>query len=238
MAHTLGVGPATSNGVGLTSLGVTINATTAGRSLVALCWFVDPTATLSSVSCSGESNLTLIGALQAGTIGGTRYGMQIAYLSNNTGGGNKTVTMTLSESGNNLGICAIEYAGGDTSAWYDSAEAGGTGNSSTPSVNLTTNTDSALIVGLEVNGSGDPTPGSGYTAITLPNIYWYEDGQYDLDVGAAGSKTFNFTLGGAADWVLKCAAFKVPGAAGRTTRNTHPWSLGIELGMRIGMPTT
>ena len=40
------------------------------------------------------------------------------------------------------------------------------------------------------------------------------------------------------NWLRPIVGKRAAAAGGRTTRNTHPWSLGIELGMRIGMPTT
>lgn len=214
MAHTLGVGPA-SAAAGTATVSVVLTGTTAGRSIAVMVWFVgSATAVVTSVSCTAESNLTLIGSISRVNIGGGDYGMQLCYLSNITTSGDKTITFTPSAGGLSLGICAVEIVGGDTGGWLGSTTVFATGTSSAPSVSITTSTANEFVIGMVACNDSSQTAGSGYTQIVLPNAYWYEEGQYDLDVGAAGSKTFNFTLGGSADWGILCASFKL--AAGTT----------------------
>jgi hypothetical protein len=207
VAITLGVGPAGGVTSG-TTIAVTLNGCTSGRSLVALIIWTHATATISSVTCTSESNMTLIGSLQHQLINGAEYSLQIAYLSNITASGNKTVTATFTASSAASTMAITEFIGGDTSAFYDTgSDAGADSNT----VSVTTSVANCLVIGMVASDAGsDPTPGTGYTAITaLGNAYWWEEGQYDLDAGAAGAKTFDFDAGG----VIKAAAFKPSGGA-------------------------
>lgn len=207
MAHTLGVGPTTGSNTGTTE-NLTLVGTTIGRSIAILVWWCHATAVVSSITISGESNATLIGTPERRDLtSGALYALQVAYLSNNTAGGDKTITATFDASTAACGLCAVEIAGGDTAGWYDGAEAGAQAGT----VNITTNTANAFVIGVCADNGGGPTAGSGYTAIVLPNVFWFEEGQYDLDVGAAGSKTFDMGVSGTA--VIKCAAFKIAGGA-------------------------
>lgn len=219
MAFTKGIGPVVGTGsASPTNLALNgANAPTAGRSLVVgVVWSLSG-ITLTSVTLTGESNLTRL-TTQTGSVSGVDYSANIAYLSNITSSGNKTVGCNFSGTPDAVTLFAIELIGGDTSALYDNAEAGAAGTSASPSVNIVTNTANACIVGLIGAGNSTTNPGGNYTRITLTNVENWEEGSYDLDAGAAGTIAYDWSLGGSAAYVLKCAAFKLAGGA--TTRGT------------------
>lgn len=205
MAFTLGVGPANANGGSGTTVAATLTGTTAGRHLIVLIGWENGTQTLSSVTCSGESDLTILTSSTAN--GGGR--IAIAYLANNVNGGDKTVTATFSGSVTGKAISVNEFYGGDTTSLLD-AQNTATGSTANPSLSLTTTTDGALIVSAVTAPSGSPTAGTDYTLIagtSLWGIAW--KCEYDLDAGTAGSKTVNFVNASATSWTMAAAAFKL-----------------------------
>lgn len=218
MAHTLGVGPTTgvSGGGADDTVNATLVGTTAGRGILILVWYMDAAAlTVSGVTIAGESAPSSAGAMIRIT-SPADYGVQIFYLGNNTGGGNKAIEATFSAAPDASGICVIEFAGGDTASWLGTGTVSATGSSSAPSVNITTATNNELVIGMVICNDSTQTPGTGYTAITLPNIFWYEEGQYNLDAGTAGVKAFDMALGGSANWGIFAASFKIAGGAAVT----------------------
>lgn len=205
MAFTYGVGPANANGGSGTTVAATLTGTTAGRHLIVLIGWENGTQTLSSVTCSGESDLTILTSSTAN--GGGR--IAIAYLANNVNGGDKTVTATFSGSVTGKAISVNEFYGGDTTSLLD-AQTTATGSTANPSLSLTTTTDNALIVSAVTAPSGSPTAGTDYTLISgtsLWGIAW--KCEYDLDASTAGSKTVNFVNASATSWTMAAAAFKL-----------------------------
>lgn len=171
--------------------------------LVNVRWYGTPT--LSSVTLTGESNLTLLGSPQTGGPDNARS--QWALLSNVTSTGAKTAEATLSAAPDQMCVAMWRLSGCDTTNAED-ARNGASGNSSTASVSVTTATAGAAIFAIMSNGAGDGTPGSGYTAETIADIFWYDSGEYDIDAGASGAKTVDFSLGGSAIWVINAIAIK------------------------------
>ena len=221
MAFLVGVGPASNSVVGGPgTIAVTLNGTTAGRHLIiGVAWYdpnEDQTDTINSITISGESNATLIDTPSYGIIGRTT---QLAYLANNTGGGNKTVTVTGTANGaTDYQIFVLEFSGGDVGAFLGAFNKA-TGGGNPASLSLTTATNGALIVAyIGAFVGADLTPGAGYTNIDVGNddIGGFFEGEYDLDAGAAGAKTVNFSDPSAA-WMMSAASFKaaigVEGAA-------------------------
>lgn len=210
MAISLGVGPTdarnTSTG---NTIAVTLTGTTAGRTLVIGVRWRGNAVTLSSITITSESNATIIGS--AAYDAGPDTSLQMAYLTNTTTTGDKTITATLSGNSAQRGIFAMELFGSEI-VDYDNAEASANGTS-TRSTTLTTNTANAAIVAqISTNGTA-PSAGTGYTQIVLNNIFWLDEGEYNLDAGVAGSKTVDFT-GTNNSWVIKGAAFKENAPAG------------------------
>jgi hypothetical protein len=219
MAITRGVGPLyVSLGAQSSNSGV-LNGTTVGRSLVAVIFWNDPAGTIApTISVSGESNMTPIaGSKFTNNANVNNTSGQIYYLANNTGGGNKTITVNLGTSGY-ADAAIMEYVGLDTSSQPDaSMNAAGT---DPPTTSLTTTTANALIVAGGINNYAEFTAGSGYTLFGgggMPNSLQYEESQDQLDMSGAASKTVAFT-GFATNWAITAASFKIAGGAGTTPK--------------------
>jgi hypothetical protein len=184
--------------------------------VVAVAWYLDAAQTLDSVTISGEADATRIAGSKYTSAGLTMAG-QFAYLANNTTGGNKTITIHLS-AGTYMAAAAMEYLGQDTASQPDnSANAAG---SSPATTSFTTNTANALICALVSSNQQKPTAGSAYALWgTFPNVNFYDEVEDDVDAGAAGSKTVNFTdptAGG--EWAMSLASFKASGGGGTTPK--------------------
>lgn len=215
-AITRGVGPSWSTcGSGVSTCAVTLNSTTAGRSLVITMMWGDATTTLSSVTITSESNATIIASSLA-TNATTPYRVQQACLANITTGGNKTITMTLSDTNSDqISIGAMEYQGGDTTDFCTGAANGSNANSGTPNVSVTTSFNNSLVVVSAYSTSAEPTAAAGYTQWTggRPNAGWFEDDWDDVDVGTAGSQSITAGAGGS-EWAMSAAEYKAAGGGG------------------------
>ena len=229
MAITLGVGPSTGTNSGtVSSWTLTLNGVTAGRSLVVGLVWNDTSISLTSVSCTSESNLTLH-TVHTGT---TRR--QFASLANVTTGGNKTLTFTFNSPHSN-GACdgfVFEVAGADTGSFFDK-QATATGSSTAPSVSITPTNGNALLVGALYTAGTGATPGSGYTAISLPATA--REGEYKLDAGSVGAKTVDFSTS-SATWEVLAAAFNAipPGSTGTADVTLPSLTATAESGETLG----
>jgi len=174
------------------------------------------TVTVSSVTCGGES-LTSTAAITRVTTGsGCAGSVQFWYLSGVTTGGSKTVTVTLSTATSTTDAFAFAV---DGSISFDTGtDQLATGSGTSQSVSLTTSAANAIIVAVGLSGyaNGDLTEGGAYTAIALTNWDGNFHGEYDLDAGAAGSKTADMSTAGSGPWAIKAAAFKSAGPAAYT----------------------
>lgn len=190
----------------------TLTSVPAGASIIVGVSMLSTTLTISSVTCSNESNLTETSAITRYTAGsGATGSFQFFYLGEVTEAGTntKTVTVTTSSASNTTQCFFLAVTGGDTASFFD-ADASATGTGTTQSVGVTTTADNGLIVAATITGyaNGDATEGAGYTAIALTNWDGNYHGQYNLDVGSAASKTVGFTTAGSGLWAIKAAAFK------------------------------
>ena len=195
--------------------------------VVAVYWY-DPgaTITISSITCSGESNLTVHEDPIVDTGSGHNF-LQISSLANNTGGGDKTITVTMSAAPGSgaLHAKATEFTGGDVTGFFDkSASAYGTfGGSTSASTSITTAGANSLIyvAGSSAYVGVTYTPGANYTELSdvgpanLGSTY----AEYDLDAGVAGSKTADFTLSETDDWMLHAVALYATGQAPAAAAN-------------------
>jgi hypothetical protein len=218
------VGPVT-GGItsGNNSFTLTLTGTTAGRSIVVGVAWQSAFSTVSTVSCSGESNLTLHGSP---TQTANLSKLQFASLGNNTGGGDKTITITMSgtaSANNQASAYAVELSGTNSASVFDTTN-GSTGTSSSPSTSVTTGAEGNAIFALAVadsTGSGDFTAGSGYTLISMTDSSNRQfQGQYDVDAGAAGSKTVDFGLGGSQTWAVLAGSFSIAATSFAITPTT------------------
>jgi hypothetical protein len=210
MAITRGVGPLYITLAAQTSNNGALTGTTAGRSIIIVLHWYDPSVTLvPTITISGESNATLIAGSKF-TNQLTNANGQIAYLANIGTGGNKTITVTFGGSVY-ADVAVMEYAGLDTSSQPDaSTSAFGT---TTATTTLTTTTANALIVAGGANDSGDFSAGSGYTLFGgagMSNGSAYSEAEDQLDMGSAAPKTVAFT-GFGSNWAMTIASFKAAG---------------------------
>ena len=210
MAFTIGVGPvnAVKNDAGTATVAVTLTGTTAGRHIVVGCWWHDVTSTITSITCSGESNLTVHGSPYTATHGPTSW--QMASLANNTAGGDKTITLTLSANSQFMGIFAYEFAGGNASSFFNAVEGvklQAPSSSTNPTGSVTTTADDCLVVAGSIITSGVTTAGAGYTGYSLGPLAYTTFAEYDLDVGVAGVISVPFVNGTAGQWTVIAAAF-------------------------------
>src|SRR5262245_39664989 len=137
----LAKGTASNNsGAGVSSLNVGLsgaNTTTAGRGLVAIVRYhlTDP-ITLDSITVSGQSNMTIVGTRAVDTANNT---VQVGYLGNNTGGGDKTITANFGGGVGNAVMSVMElYDTVSGAITTDGSGLNATGASSTPTGTLTT----------------------------------------------------------------------------------------------------
>lgn len=173
--------------VGVTSTAsVTINTWAAGETcLAAILWY--GTQTISSVTMTGESNLTVLGSPQTGGPDSGR--VQWAVLDSTSGTGNKTIEVTMSGTPAALQLHVWRLSGGGSHG----TPVGASGSSGTLSVSVTTTADAAALFGCGVTNGGTWSAGTGYTKESVFDGYWYDGAEYDIDVGTAGSKTVNAT---------------------------------------------
>lgn len=242
MTFALGVGPvnAVKNNTATATVAVTLAGTTIGRHIVVGCWWHDNSSTITSITCTGESNLTVHGSPFTATHGPTSW--QFASLANNTTGGSKTLTLTLSANSQFMGIFAIEFAGGNTSSFFHAVngtklEAPSSGTNPTGSV--TTTADNCLIVAGSTDTAGTTTAGAGYTGHALGPLVFQDEAEYDLDAGPAGVISVPFVNAGAGQWSVLAAAFNIADVGGQATFNLPPITLsatGTMLGAIFDLP--
>ena len=196
--------------IGLTSsntIALTLTGVTAGSALVARIDWYSGAITISSVTCTAESNLTVHGA----KLTVNSEDMQFASLGNVTTGGSKTITVTLSSAALYRSLVVFEVAGGHPSNFFD-VESDTTGTSTDPTGSITTTQPSCAVFAVTSSASGVvTTAGAGFTLQTVVsgNINASDGTEYDLDVGAAGVKSVPFVNSSSSAWAVKSAAFNV-----------------------------
>lgn len=177
------------------TVGVLVNSFAVGETALALIvWY--GTQTITSVTLTGESNMTVLGSPQTGTM--FQDGRcQWAILDSVTAAGNKTATVLLSGTSNAVKIDLWRWS----SAASHGTPVGANGNSGTLSVNLTTTVANAAIVAGGISDAGTWTPSAVYTKETAgADSYQFDGSMYDADAGAVGSKTVDATAS-SGQWV-------------------------------------
>lgn len=223
MAISFGVGPSSAVSVSTSaSLNVTLNGTTAGRQLVvAIQWFGGG-VTVSSVACSGESNLTVHASTFEVDTGSGTTNIQLATLDNITTGGNKTITVTWSAAldADEGWASVVELVDGDANSFVANGNSASGDSSGIPpyegSVGVTTSRDGSTVFAFmgTTYFDYDTAAGAGYTTLleyrALPGSNIQE---YDFDVGAAGAKTATANIVGSGDFWMMAALALNPSAA-------------------------
>lgn len=176
--------------------------TTGNQIVVGVTWWSVAAQTIASISCSGESDLTLHGSVVRNPTDG--HNTQLASLGNITGSGTKTIVVTFSGTPGNGSAVAAEFAGGDTTTWFD-AVTPATGDTGQPTANVTSANNNALVVGVSISSIANTT-GSGYTDAALNDPSYTAKFEYKLDAGTAGSQTVDWT-GSTATWAMQAATF-------------------------------
>jgi len=210
---TIGSGPVEAFGSTTSAtLALTLKGTTSGNQIiVGVKW--DAAVTISSITCSGESNLTVHGSPLEDYNATDTY-IQLASLADITTGGDKTITVTMSGSVVNDGLymTALEVVGGDTGGFYDT-QTTAVGASGSPSVNITPTNDDSLIIGFggeeAFNNYGKPGTNFAelidYPVINAGHVFMVAR----WNAGTAGSKTVGFTKieNTSNDYMIIAAAF-------------------------------
>lgn len=221
MAISAGVGPVEGFGDGDTTIAVTLNGTTSGRTIVIGALWFPTSVSLSSVDVGGQAATVHAGSLASSASLDARS--QWASLAALSSGGNKTVTATFSGNiGTNEGIIWVkEYAGSDG---FDAVNAA-TGSGTSASLSLTTIADNCHIVAIvQDNFDGTFTAGTGYTITVMTAAAYFNraEDDTDFDAGTAGAKTVNFTIPNGF-WSLSALSIKpTSGGGGAANRIRFP----------------
>ena len=213
----------------------TFSGTTAAGNLIAV-GVIRTGSTISSIVDSAGNTYIPVGAGEL--TGGFAIG-RIYYAKNVTGGTNIAVTVTLA-SGEFGHVFAHEVSGADTTSPLDqesqNAQSGvGTGTDAVTSGTDTTTTNGQYIFGCMADESfGGPTQtkGTGFTdgANSVDDNGFVGSSEYQIQA-SAGSIAATFTHSASNDTIALMATFKAAAAAGRTTKNTRAFPLGMAIGM-------
>lgn len=201
------------SGYGGTGAGFTLALTGAATTSNAICVTIvtNNSASVVSVKTSTGQDLTLDKAAETNQPGSQKilFYSVVGVTGTPTG---VVLKMTTDES---VYAWLEEVSGMATSSIVDVDPAKATGGTNTtPTISVTTTTANAYIRYLSSYGSGETfTPGSGYTAAYTASFNRH--GQFNVDVGAAGTKSVTATIGAANDWAVSAIAYKT-GATGPT----------------------
>lgn len=176
--------------------------------LIGVMWY-DASATVSSVTVTSNSNATIRGSKIGPASGVNNANLAWYMLDNVATGGSLTVTVTFSTAVNsNLAVWRLD--GAATTAYDTSASAGET-TSANATVSLTAASNSGALFGISISNGADQTAGSGFTAETTGNQFYYESAEYKLGAGS-GSQTIDFT-NTSSTWVIHAISLLNDGAA-------------------------
>jgi hypothetical protein len=188
---------------------------TAGNAIIILI-YTNQTIAASSPAISGET----VSKAGSETYNNTTFDcMHVYYVKNLATSGDKTFTTT----GNNYGAwgaAMIELSGQNITDFIDATSP--TGAQSGMSVNVSTTVSNAAIFAVgahdnaPVSASADP-----YNDLAILDIYSYARGEYNLNVGALGSKTVQFTSNEGGNSVMYAVAVRPAGGAPPSTGIRH-----------------
>lgn len=207
MAMTLGV--AVQHGADTLITNTKTVTLTTGRGCVAMIVWQSATETISSVTVSGESNMTLVGTPSSTS---NDWKTQIAYLGSVTTGASKTVTVNFSAAVASYVFIQELHDGSNGGIALDGFGNAFNNASTNPTVNVTTSAANSAIFAVLSDHTSDPTVGGSYTELNETAWYGYEASMYDLDAGAAGTYAANWTAA-SGSWSIAAAGFK-PSAGG------------------------
>lgn len=200
------------HGVGISSAAYSPGAytLTTGRGVIALVvWQQTSGETISSVTVSGESNMTVIGTPSVLATGWTT---QLAYLGTVTSGGSKTITVNWTGAVNSYVWLQELHDGSNGGIALDGFCNASNAASADPTCNVTTGSANSAILGALESHDADPTVGANYTQLNETAFYSWEASEYDLDAGAAGTYAANWTAA-SGRWSIAAAGFKAAGSS-------------------------
>lgn len=187
------------------AISVTLASAAVGDTIVIGLSALATSVTVSSVTCTSESNLTASSAVSSFT-GGSGDAGSVGFwvLSNVTTAGSKTVTLNYSSASSSTQIVGWLLRGANTSGAVD-VDGTATGSGTAPSVSLSASAANDVAFGICITSfaSGDATAAAGFTGVALSNWSGNYEGAYDLDVGASGSIPVGFTTVGNGAWAIK-----------------------------------
>jgi hypothetical protein len=186
----------------------TFTATAGNTIIVAVWWVNNATNSLTSVTDTAGNSYTLIGTKLLNSVTG-KY-MQWAYVTNCLGNASNAVTANLNVSAR-ITVIAVQYSGLATSSVLDQTasgkdEAGGSATL-TSAAFTTTQADELILEWGHAIGSV-PTAGAGYTSrVATVRTRLAEQIVSTVQTGATATQT----LGGADNWSILVATFKMAG---------------------------
>lgn len=189
-------------------------------------------SSISSVTVDGSATgVTLVGS--AGTNGAKRAWWYRKVLGTKSAG-TMTVEATMANSPEgNICIEATTYTGVDQTTpitGFNSAQ----GNSTAPTVNITSVSGDLVAVGLlwKSNTNGDTiTPGTNETQRYVGDGFATMAMYGGTEAATGASTTVNQTISAVREWVILGGVIAAAGGGGRPTKNTRTAPLGVEVGM-------
>lgn len=170
--------------------------------VIAARWY--GTQTVTSFTVTSESNPPALDSPHTGGPDNSRVQWARCRI---TAAGAKTVTLNLSGVPSGIGISVWRVTGADASP-VDGATVGASGSGTAASVAKTTTVDGVALFAININnGTGNIAWSGAYTAETVGDAFWYDSGAYDLDAGAAGTKTIDGTVA-SSTWLVSAIAIK------------------------------
>ena len=186
----------------------TVNSVPVGAGIIVATRWQTSAASISSVTCTGEANLTATSAVSTNATNSENF--QFFRLSNVTASGNKTITVTWG-SGTNADAVFFVVQGQNTTEMFDvdNATSGASGVSGSVSL-VTTSTADMIVMLCNSNFGGQPAAsGAGYIGLSCTGYNNFCSEEYNLNVGGAGTYNPTMTWAGSDTWFVKAAAFKV-----------------------------
>lgn len=231
----------TVTGVDGTTLAYTSNLTAGNLCVLTHVHWFNSDQTISTPTATSHT-FTGIGTAQQG---GDAKAKLRSFYEENTAAGACTVTFDASSTNTgDFSLSIAEFNGMLTSGALDkNAQAGPTNGTAVDSgaTATTAQANELIYAAMTFDGATTTITANSHSYTDLVN-----DGQGSLHmpictkyrtVAAAAAYNGQFTLAAARDWLAHVVTFKESGGGGgKVTKNYHPWTLGVNLGIGIGLP--
>jgi len=213
IARTVGQTPQAAGGTSIQSIAVTLpQAVVAGNAIMAVGKYRADAGTLTF-----SDNLGNTWANDTAFNADLNNGIVIGSAKNLTAGGACTVTFTMTDTANRMGIVVMEYSGFTGGAVFDQT-AQATGSSTSPDSGATPTTtaaDELLIGGGSDDGAGVPyTWTNSFTKLAESGLGYGRVSAGDRIVASTGAYNATATLGTSTGWRMVIATYKAAGGGG------------------------